>query len=327
VLQQDLEVELLGDPHRRHQVVGPVAVEVDRPLLLQHLDERFETHVALDLLADVLLRLVLAGLDELLPLQGGDLHPGERGLLLVLPVAFRVLAVGHLEAAQDLGPVRQPAGDPHLLDGAAAELHVERLPPDDVPRPGHDVRGGDAAGHGHADAGVVREDRVDGPDAGLHRPAHLVAVGVGRHARPRVDADVRVRVHQPGDDDGPLEVTDLGPDGGRSRPGAADRHDLAFPHDQRSTDHRPVVLTGVDGRVAEHDRTGFARPAVLQGIHGVRPLRPDQTRHSGQDGANHESAPTGAEGTRHDVLMGAQSAERITKVAVSNPTCQRYHPG
>ena len=43
--------------------------------------------------------------DELLALQGRDLHARERGLLLVAAVALRVLAVGHLQAAENLRAV------------------------------------------------------------------------------------------------------------------------------------------------------------------------------------------------------------------------------
>ena len=59
-------------------------------------------------------------------------------------------------------PLNEPS-HAHLLDGPAAELDVERLPADDVAGAGHDVRGGDAAGRGHADAGIVRVDGVDAP--------------------------------------------------------------------------------------------------------------------------------------------------------------------
>src|SRR5262249_4374312 len=91
--------------------------------------------------------------------------------------------------------------DAHDVDGQAAQLDVERLAADGVARAGHDVGGGDAAGQGHLDAGVVRVDRVNGPQARLHRPGHLVAVGVRGHPRALEDADVRVRIHQAGDDD------------------------------------------------------------------------------------------------------------------------------
>ena len=45
VLQDDLEVELLGDAQGGHQVVGAMAVEVDGALAFQHLDERFQGQV------------------------------------------------------------------------------------------------------------------------------------------------------------------------------------------------------------------------------------------------------------------------------------------
>ena len=66
----------------------------------------------------------------------------------------------------------------------------------------------DAAGQGHLNARIVRIDRVQGPQAGLHRPGHLVAV---RPAEPGEQADVRMRVDQAGNDDLARHVVDLGP--------------------------------------------------------------------------------------------------------------------
>ena len=189
-----------------------MAVEVDRAFLFEHLDERFEAHIAFDLLAGVLLRLVLAGFHKLLALECRDFHTGERSLLFVLAVALGVLAVGHFEAAENLASIRKAAGDSHVFDGAAAELHVEGLPADDVAGAGHDVGGGDAAGGGHADAGIVGLHGVEGANAALNGAAHFVAVGVARHVGPRPEADVRMRVHEAGDHDGPFQIADLGPD-------------------------------------------------------------------------------------------------------------------
>ena len=135
--------------------------------------------VGLRLAVGVPLALVVAGLDELLALQGGDLHARERGLALARPYALGVLAVGHLEAAEDA--CRSAMRIASI--GPAAELDVEGLPADDVAAAGHDVGGGDAAGQGHADAGVVGLDGVEGAQAGLHRAGHLVAVARGP-ARP-----------------------------------------------------------------------------------------------------------------------------------------------
>ena len=89
VLQHELEAELLADADRGQQVVGAVAVEVNRALAFQHLDERFESDVAIGLdralsgpAILVPLRLVLLRLLERLALQRGDLHSRERRLLL-----------------------------------------------------------------------------------------------------------------------------------------------------------------------------------------------------------------------------------------------------
>src|SRR5207302_1159350 len=119
--------------------------------------------------------------------------------------ALGVLPIGHLQTTEDLA-----AGDAHLLDGAAAELDVEGLAADDVGAAGHDVGGGDAAGDGHADAGVVGVDGVEGAEAGLDGAAALVGVLVAGDVRPRPDADVRVRVHQAGDDRLAGQVADVG---------------------------------------------------------------------------------------------------------------------
>ena len=186
-----------------------MAVEVDRAFLFEYLDERFEVHIAFDLLASVLLGLVFAGLDELLALECRDLHTGERSLLLVLAVTLGVLAVGHFEAAENLASVGEPAVDAHFFDGAAAELHVDGLPADDVAGAGHDVGGGDASGGGHADAGIVGLHGVEGANAALNGTAHFVAVGVARYVGPRPEPDVRMRVHEAGDHDGPFQIANF----------------------------------------------------------------------------------------------------------------------
>ncbi len=100
VLDDEFEVELLRQPDRGQQVVGPVAVEVDRAFALQHLDERVQRDVPVRrrrlrvFLARLAiggpLALVLAGLDELLALEGGELHArGWRHLAALEVEAFR----------------------------------------------------------------------------------------------------------------------------------------------------------------------------------------------------------------------------------------------
>src|SRR6185437_793858 len=98
---------------------------------------------------------------------------------------------------------------------------------------GHDVGGGDAAGNGHANTRVVGEDGVLGAQTGLHGAGPFVAVAVGRHARTGVDADVRVRVHQAGDDRlaGGVDHFRVFGDG---RVGAADGDDLALVKDENA---------------------------------------------------------------------------------------------
>ena len=73
-------------------------------LRFEHLDERFEARCRARPSAPASLLAPCTSLwpsDELLALEGGDLHARDRGLLLVLAVALGVLAVGHLEAAED----------------------------------------------------------------------------------------------------------------------------------------------------------------------------------------------------------------------------------
>ena len=92
------------------QVVGAVAVEVNRAACLSSTSTSGSSEMSRsDLLPGVELRLVLLRLLERLALQCRDLHSRERRLLLVLAVALRVLAVGHLQAAEDLGAVRRRA--------------------------------------------------------------------------------------------------------------------------------------------------------------------------------------------------------------------------
>src|SRR5262249_16777321 len=74
----------------------------------------------------------------------------------------------------------------------------------------HDVGGGDAAGEGHLDAGVVRVDGVEGAEARGDGVGGLVAVGMRGDAGALEDADVRMSIDKAGDDDEAFDVAHLG---------------------------------------------------------------------------------------------------------------------
>src|SRR5262245_15162757 len=83
--------ELVGDPDRGRDVVGPVAVLPPRDLLAENQAERFQLQVALDRLAlGLWLALlgvnslkVIGGRDECAADDGGGSQPGAGGLLLL----------------------------------------------------------------------------------------------------------------------------------------------------------------------------------------------------------------------------------------------------
>ncbi len=255
MLQNQLKVELLRQAHGTHQVVGPVAMEMDRPLAFEYLHERVHRRVGigwrrvlaggLRLAVGCPLPLVITSLDELLALHGGELHARVGRHLTTGEVeVLGVLAVGHLQTAQD-----QHALDAHGLDGIAAQLDVERLSADDVAAAGHDVGGGDATRDSHADSGIVRENGVLGAQARLHGSGTLVAVRMRGNPRPSVDADVRVRIDQSGDDILAGGVDDLRVlRDGRVRPAHGD--DLA------PVDNKHAVL---DGRAGDREKPGAAK--------------------------------------------------------------------
>ncbi len=194
VLQNQLEAELLGNTHGRHEIISAVTVKVNRALPLQHFDERFQSRIGFGHRAGFAIGfrfaklgpflLVIACFDELLALERSDFHARER-CLAAAAVALGVLAISHLQAAEN-GHI----GNAHLLDGVSAKLDVDGLAADDVAAAGHDIGGGDAAGLGHANAGIVGPDGVESAQAGLDWATHFVAVAMSRHRRPRIDADV-----------------------------------------------------------------------------------------------------------------------------------------
>lgn len=138
----------------------------------------------------------------------------------------------------------------------AAELDVDCLPADDVGGAGHDVGGGDAAGEGHADAGIVRHEGVDGAYARLHRSADFVAVPVRSDLRARIDADVRMRIHQTGNDKFAFEIDGyqlLGRGDFIELGCGSDKLNLSVSHEEDAVFNRRFVLTRVNGGVDERD--------------------------------------------------------------------------
>ncbi len=182
---------------------------------------------------------------------------------------FGVLAIGHLQAAQ-----HHRRGYAHVVDGSAAQLDVDGLSADDVGRAGHDVGGGDAAGDGHANAGIVRLNGVQRPQRRLHRPAALIAVVVRRYVRTWPNADVRMRVHQTRDDRLAAQVDDLGAFGDGRIVLRADGDDLALLHDQHAF---------VDGRAGRRQDASAAigsRSFLRRGAVGGEKKKHSESRKS-----------------------------------------------
>jgi len=103
---------------------------------------------------------------------------------------FGVLAAGHLEAVGSAGELhRVDAQRGYVLDRDAA-------PAEQVRRAGQDLHGGHAASQGQRELGVLGPDRVLGPDLGGVGVGSFVAVGIRRHRRRSIDAEMGVRIDQ-----------------------------------------------------------------------------------------------------------------------------------
>src|SRR5207248_6862244 len=170
VVDDKLVVELLGDAHRRGDVVGAEAVLAPGDLPAQYPGQRLQLEVTLRRL--VRLRLgpagdVVAGLGERVADHRGRAEPGLRRLLALAVHALGVLAEGGLE----------PAGlaQAHGVDGASPALDRDGLAADRVARARVDVDGEDTAADGVAETLVARVDRVDGPHVRAVRVGLLVA--------------------------------------------------------------------------------------------------------------------------------------------------------
>src|SRR5439155_23071206 len=88
----------------------------------------------------------------------------------------------------------------HGVDGASPTFDRDGLAADRVARARVDVDGEDAAGDGVPEARLGRVDRVEGADVRGVGVGLLVDVAAGPALALLVDADVRVRVDQAGQD-------------------------------------------------------------------------------------------------------------------------------
>ena len=166
----------------------------------------------LALLAGPLLPVVgvLLGLGEDLAHRAPVAHArGGRALALAVD-AHRVLAARHLE---DLGGAREAHGARAPL---RQQVHHDAATSDEVAAARQRADRRDAAGDGALDGGILRPERVLGPQPRGDRVGQLVAVVVPLGVRHRVDAHVRVRVDNPGRDELAVAVDDR-----RSPPSAA----------------------------------------------------------------------------------------------------------
>ena len=138
VLDDHLEAELFGEADDGHDVVGPMRMEMDSPLAIEHFDQRVERQVMLGLggflglgvgpgfpgsgrragfgfLHGLAIGLpfaaVVEGLDELFALHCGQAHPRSWRLVLAAIGPLGVLAVGHLEAALGSAGLDHHVGD------------------------------------------------------------------------------------------------------------------------------------------------------------------------------------------------------------------------
>ena len=190
-------------------------------------------------------------LGPLRPIAGDVAHAGRRKLVLVLAIhPFRVLAAGHFQ------PLRR-ARKFHALVGDARDVFQHHgAAADEIRRAGQDLQGGDAAGQRGSKAGILRPDRMLGPDVRRTRRSRFVAIGVGFHLRARVDAEVGVDVDQTGRDPQTVAFDHAGIRGRLQV--RADCLDFAV-DEQNVSSVEPCAGAGQDGRVADERRCARGR--------------------------------------------------------------------
>uniref|UniRef100_A0A0N4Z8D2 Phenol hydroxylase n=1 Tax=Parastrongyloides trichosuri TaxID=131310 RepID=A0A0N4Z8D2_PARTI len=262
---RDLVAELLGHIEHDRHLVGAVAVVLDQDRAVQHAGQGLKLQVAgrgraLTGLAPLVpLVLVVGGIDEGRAIAGHVAHARGGRLVAAAVDARRVFAAGHLQAvggAGELHPLHGHRG--YVLEGHAAAA-------EQVGRAGQDLHRRHPARAGGVEAGVLRPDRVLGPDLGGVRVGGLVAVAHPLHAGRGIDAQVAVNVDDARRDeaaarvDHPVARRDRGvraADGGDAAVG--DDDDAALDLLARAGQHRGAD----DGHV-------LARPANINTRIGV----------------------------------------------------------
>ena len=236
----DLVAHLLRHIEDEGHLVGAVAVVVDEDFAVQHALQRFLGEVAL-------LAVIGLGIEPGLPVDREIAH-ARRGHPAATAIdALRVLAAGHLEAVRRIGelhPLHRARG--HVLERGGTPAHQ-------IGRAGQDLQRGHAAiGERAGKAGVLRPDRMFGPDFGRGRAGRLVTVRMRLDRRGGIVAEVRVDIDDARRHElaGPVEHRDVGRD---RRVRAADRDDLAAAEEDRAIVD-PAALAVVYRRIDERGR-------------------------------------------------------------------------
>ena len=276
----DLIAELIGDiDHHRH-FVGAVAVVLDQDRAVENPGQGLELQVAgrgraLAVLAPLVpFGLVFARGDEGGAIAGDIAHAGGRRTVAAPVDARRVLAAGHLQAVGG-------AGHLHALHGHRGDIaQCHAATAEQIGRAGQDLKGGDPAGAGGVEAGVLGPDRVLGPDLGGVGAGGLIAVAHPGDAGRGIDAEVAVDVDDAGGHEPAAGVDDAIAGRHRGR-GVADGGDLAVGDD----DHAVLdLLAGAGEDRAADDGHVLARQAAIcrgEGVGDVRDVEPAGQRRAG----------------------------------------------
>ena len=227
---------------------------LDQDLAFQRVGQRLHAQVTGLVLTGGALLLIFARLDPGLAIDRHIAHAGARLAPLGAIDTLGIFATGHLQA---IGR----AGEFHPLHGARLDiLQDHAAAAEQIARPRQDLKRGDAAiGERATETGILRPDRMFGPDMGRDRRGHFIAVRMRIPSRRGIDAEMAVNVDDAGRHifAGAVEHRDVGRD---RRVRAADRGDLATrQEDDALVD--PPALTIEDGRAA--DRRGDARIGLV----------------------------------------------------------------
>ena len=209
MVQRDVHVKFLRDADRRQDVVRAVGMRLERNLLAENRQQRFQLHVERARLGRVLLGLldllrVALRLEERLAQRRRDGHARNRHLVAVLAVnALGVLAERNLH--------RRRVFENHVVHAVAVQLHRHKRAAQHVRRAGAGHRRRHAAANRVAECFVPRVDAVDGANFRRNRAGILVRVVALPAARLLVHADVAVRIDKARRDDAARRVDDLRP--------------------------------------------------------------------------------------------------------------------